>query len=196
MGWLIGPRYKISSDPNGIVSFRHVPAQHTLTGIVSVPSWWSELILVTKTYWLDGNGVEFTQEGTELILGVDAQKGQEVKITLPADMTSIDTIFDPKTREPKVESPNGKEQQDELKACEKGSVIIRGSQLWRSTVVTLGGQQADSISVLPNMKGIIATFNVVESSISGSEDLYLWTSEGEEFVRTVKISGECTKGTS
>jgi hypothetical protein len=31
MGWLIGPRYKISSDPKGLVSFRHVPIHHILT---------------------------------------------------------------------------------------------------------------------------------------------------------------------
>jgi hypothetical protein len=80
---------------------------------------------------------------------------------------------------------------EELRACEPGSVIIRGSQLWRSTVVTLGGQQADEISVLPNMKGIIARFYGVEPSISGSEDLYLWTSEGEVLVGNIEIIGEC-----
>ena len=194
MGWLIGPRYRISGDPDGLVSFRHVPTQHTLTGIVSVPSWWRDLTLVTRTYWLDENGVEYTQKGRELAQEVDVETGYEVKITLPADVTSIDTIFDPKRREPKVDRSAENDSQDELRACEKGTVVIRGSQLWRSTVVTLGGQQADSITVLPNMKGIIATFNVVEPSISGSEPLHLWTSEGEEFVRTMKVTGGCESG--
>lgn len=191
MGWLIGPRYKISADPEGLVSFRHVPSQHTLTGIVSVPSWWQELTLVTRTYWLDESGVKYTQAGEKLVAGTDAETGYEVRITLPADVTSIDTMFDPERREPRIDASTENDGQDQLRACEKGSVIIRGSQLWRSTVVTLGGQQADSIMVLPNMKGIIATFNRVEPSISGSEPLNLWTSEGEAFVRTMTINGGC-----
>ena len=191
MGWLIGPRYKISDDPDSSVSFRHVPTQHTLTGIVSVPSWWSELTLITRAFWLDENGVEYSQEGVALTPDSDAKTGHEVKITLPADVTSIDTVFDPKRRQPRLEESAGQGAQNELSACRKGTVVIRGSQLWRSTVVTLGGQQADSISVLPNMKGVIATFNRVEPSISGTEPLNLWTSEGELFVRNMAISGDC-----
>lgn len=41
-------------------------------------------------------------------------------------------------------------------------ILIRGERLWRSTVVTLGSQRADLITVLPDMSGIIATFNCVE----------------------------------
>ena len=189
MGWLIGPRYKISDDPNSPVTFRHVPTQNTLTGIVSVPSWWRELVLVTRTFWMDENGIEYTQDGKPLT--VDANDGHEIKITLPADSTSIYAVLDPKRREPRVDHAAEAREQDELMACRPGTVVIRGTQLWRSTVVTLGGQKADSISVLPNMKGIIATFNEVQPSIPGAEPLYVWTSEGEEFVRTMTISGQC-----
>lgn len=192
LGWLIGPRYKVSGDPDGLVSFRHVPTQHTLTGLISVPSWWNELTLVTRTYWLDENGVEFTEEGKELTPDVKAEKGNGVKISLPSDWTSIVNILNPKSRKPEIDEEDSSAGPDVLMACERGSVIIRGSQLWRSTVVTLGGQQADSISVLPNMKGIIATFKVVKPSVSGSEELYLWTSEGEAHVRTIAISGVCS----
>jgi hypothetical protein len=190
MGWLIGPRYKISSDPNGVVSFRHVPSQHALTGIISVPSWWTDLELTTKTYWLDENGVEFTVEGKALISGAETETGSKATIALPGDLTGILDVFEPKRRQPNVVSTSTKVLHH-LRACHEGSVIIRGSQLWRSTVVTLGAQQADLISVLPNMKGIIATFNTVNHSISGKESLYLWTSEGEKHVREILISGDC-----
>ena len=190
MGWLIGPRYRISNDSTGPVSFRHVPIQHTLTGIISVPSWWTELKLVTKTYWLDDNGVEFSADGMELTAGVDALSDQVATITLPGDFKSFEEIFDPKGRGPKVEPP---EEEYELWACKKGTVIIRGSQLWRSTVVTLGGQQADSILVLPNMEGVVATFDPVEPPATGSRSLDIWTSEGESHVSQVKIkdTGVC-----
>jgi hypothetical protein len=194
MGWLIGPRYRISGDPEGMVSFRHVPAQHTLTGIVSVPSWWNEINLLTRTYWLDENGREFTEDGTEIAPGAGAGLVEVAKVSLPSHWTGIVDVLDPKSRKPKVDTTV--EAVDELRACERGSVVIRGSQLWRSTVVTLGGQQADSIAVLPDMEGIIATFNEVEPSLSGSEPLYLWTSEGEAPVRTITVSGECESSTN
>lgn len=197
MGWLIGPRYKISNDSSGLVSFRHVPTQHTLTAIISVPSWWTELNLVTKTYWLNENGLELLEGGREWTSGLDEETGKLTTIALPADISNIVDILDPKRREPKIYFPT--ETTDlpaitpgELVACEPGSVVIRGSQLWRSTVVTLGAQQADSISVLPNMKGIIATFDKVSPSISGTEALYLWTSEGEANVGDISVGRECT----
>lgn len=191
MGWLIGPRYKISNDPDALVSFRHVPSQHTLTGIVSVPSWWGELVLETRTYWLDENGVEYSADGK--VIGAESADAESraVQITLPADVTTIYDVLDPKRREPRVNRFADRNEPTEIRACEEASVIIRGTQLWRSTVVTLGGQQADVISVLPNMEGVVATFHRVEPSISGTESLNIWTSEGEEFVREMSIIGEC-----
>lgn len=189
MGWLVGPRYKISTDTGGQVSFRHVPTQHTLTGIISVPSWWTEMKLITKTYWLDENGAEFSENGKALIDGVAAEKGDEVTIYLPGDLISVASVLDPERREPKVDQ--SATIPDQLIACEPGSVIIRGSQLWRSTVVTLGAQQANSISVLPSMKGIIATFDNVRPSSSGKETLYLWTSEGEASAGDISVGREC-----
>jgi hypothetical protein len=40
-----------------------------------------------------------------------------------------------------------------------------GGRLWRSTEVTLGSQVADRISVLPNMKGIVASFDCVQPQL-------------------------------
>jgi hypothetical protein len=41
-------------------------------------------------------------------------------------------------------------------------LLIEGTELWRSTVVTIGSQRAYKIEVLPNMKGIIAHFKKIE----------------------------------
>ncbi|MBE9550369.1 MAG: hypothetical protein IMF09_13280 [Proteobacteria bacterium] len=43
------------------------------------------------------------------------------------------------------------------------------------------------------MRGIIATFNLVDASKSGAESLYLWTSEGEENAGSISVKGECKK---
>jgi hypothetical protein len=43
----------------------------------------------------------------------------------------------------------------------EASVVVRGGRLWRSPIVKLGHQKADSIEVLPDMMGIIAKFECV-----------------------------------
>ncbi len=42
-------------------------------------------------------------------------------------------------------------------------LLITGERLWRNTVVTLGGQKADRIEILPDMVGIVATFRCIET---------------------------------
>jgi hypothetical protein len=187
MGWLIGPRYKVADDGSGSVSFRHVPTQVSLTGVISVPSWWTELTLVTRTYWLDENGREYSPDGRALSAGADAEPGTKSSISLPGDVTTIAEVLDPKRREPRVDQ--GAIIPQQLVACERGSLVIPGQQLWRSTVVTLGGSPASSISVLPNMKGLVATFDQVQPSITGSEALFLWTSEGGVHAGDLRING-------
>lgn len=70
--------------------------------------------------------------------------------------------------------------------------MIIGNELWRSPAVTLGGQKADEIEVLPSMKGIIATFEPVALTAQTSEgpvmvDLRAWNGDGYAFVREVEI---------
>ncbi|MEA2835334.1 MAG: hypothetical protein QOG66_3536 [Methylobacteriaceae bacterium] len=43
------------------------------------------------------------------------------------------------------------------------NLLLTGFRIWRSTEVTLGAQKSDSITVLPNMEGIVATFKCVEA---------------------------------
>ena len=182
MGWLIGPRFKLPSSAGEAVSFRHVPIQHSLTSIVSVPYWWKELKLVTKTYWLDGRGDRYSQSGAPL--DDDAYKtlvGEQTTVKLPYDTQGIENLLLGRRQGPQVISTVNEDRV--LMACTRGSVIIRGRELWRSTTVTLGAQRADEIMVLPNMNGIIATFNVVQPP-PGLETLkplklVVWTSGGE-----------------
>jgi hypothetical protein len=75
-----------------------------------------------------------------------------------------------------------------LTACEPGAILIPGRRLWRSTKVTLGHQQADSISVLPNMKGIIARFDRVRNPLSVPEEQKLGKNgQPHQIFRTVRV---------
>jgi hypothetical protein len=48
-----------------------------------------------------------------------------------------------------------------LEAGRSGKLVIMGARLWRGTVVTVGGQPADKITVLPDMKGVVAEYDCV-----------------------------------
>ena len=73
------------------------------------------------------------------------------------------------------------------------ALLIKGTNLWRSTEVTLGAQAADEIRVLPDMAGIIARFQTVKepTSVDGtlprSVDVNIWTSGGNQQVGEAKI---------
>jgi hypothetical protein len=56
---------------------------------------------------------------------------------------------------------------EQLIAGYPGDLLLQGDRLWRSTDVFLDAQRADSIRVLPDMKGIVAHFNCVLPFISG-----------------------------
>jgi len=81
---------------------------------------------------------------------------------------------------------------------EEFRIAIPGERLWRSTVVTLDGKKALEIEVMPDMRGILATFRFSEAEAkaarrpeNGSDatrdsdspterKLIVWTSEGND----------------
>ena len=54
--------------------------------------------------------------------------------------------------------------------------IIMGKRLWRNTVVTLGVVEHNTLKILPNMEGIIATFHL--DGMDCEKSIRVWTSEG------------------
>jgi hypothetical protein len=64
------------------------------------------------------------------------------------------------------------------------TLAIPGERLWRSTVVTLDGRKATQIEVMPNMEGLLATFDQFASDPASSvtRELSVWTSEGTDSV--------------
>ena len=72
-----------------------------------------------------------------------------------------------------------------VRPCLPFSVTLLGRRLWRSTVVTLAGERANRVLVMPNMNGIIATFdkaplpgNLSENDQEYYAQLTVWTSQG------------------
>jgi hypothetical protein len=150
------------------------PIQKSQLVLVSVPAYLDRLDISVETAWLESDGT--TEHG------LVSYKMPTVRV--PPDFEAFDTLVDQDERRhgPAIfKSFMGKEM---VRACGPAEIVIPGARLWRSATVTIGDQAADKITVLPNMQGLLATFNEVHVPSSRETDkeslvsLKVWTSEG------------------
>ncbi len=187
-GWVLSPPADIKF--NSALKFRPMqPTQRSLSALITVPSWWRKASIEVTTGWLRDNG-DFRPKTRQV---------ETHRIPLPIDFKSLDTILvgpgRRDSRRPSIALERLPER-IEVQACEKAEILIPGNRLWRSTVVTLDGQRADEVAVLPDMRGIIATFDPVgarrpwEKEEASLRRLQIWTSEGAASVVNVWVRGE------
>jgi hypothetical protein len=182
-GWVLGPKFKLEDKTwtlpwNKGFRFEHVPMQHNLAFTISVPEWWTEAKITIKRRWRSPKGK---------LLG-EAEEISHI-IELPGNLKGI-TRAVLEYRRPTI----AHQQAWDVLVNKEARLLISGSDLWRSTRVTLGGQVADAIEVLPSMEGIVATFNTVKEPVSvdgksprSGVPVRVWTSEGHQQAGTVTI---------
>ena len=158
-GWVIGGHGRMEST------------QKSGLALVSVPAWTNELSVHVDTGWVRDSGA-LAMTGS-----------YDFAVPIPPDYEAFDAFVGGSRvrREPRISNDLVAPYQV-LEACDDVSIIIPGFRLWRSTVVTLGSQLASRITVLPNMRGIIAKFdNLLAGNVPSAAEqvkLRVWTSEG------------------
>lgn len=202
LGWVISPQVTVGNNRKKI----HAPSQQSLSALISLPSWWHRIHLTVSTNWLnqdnDNNKVK--------------SEKNSYYVDLPTNYEHLEaTMLEKQQRAPELMTTML--DPINLTACRPGAIVIPGERLWRSSVVTLGNQTADEISVLPNMKGIIARFNSVENQMSIAENkrgdqekgvkdsgyeikrkVRVWTSQGMTLLpelATISVSQTCLQKT-
>ena len=211
-GWILGPKFLFSDRSKGEIRFRHTPVQNSLSAVISVPSWWTAINLEIDTCWVDQD--QLSQMRPALVQGFGPEEDRnfieglcDVELTgsrhnvdidyvvrLPGSVEELPRKFGYEIERVPAITGGGK-LADFYVGQENASLIIQGNELWRSTVVTMGHQKADNIEVLPNMKGILATFRKVDIPSEKIEhdpkgergrpvdcfvqsEIVVWTSEG------------------
>jgi hypothetical protein len=157
-GWVINPR-DIHLDSKGRLVYKQSLRKYAVSALISVPSWWRSLSISTITSWRDSNGKDH-----------QISEVSPVRIEIPSDYEAFEATLlglqgpelDGSALDP-IRLVAGNVPQ---------KILIPGRRLWRSTEVTLGDQPADSIEVLPNMKGIIAKFKQISDSSTPDEQAY------------------------
>lgn len=173
-GWILGPRFTIKNDGRAS-HFRHGTTPAALSGVISVPGWMSSLGLQVERKWV-------TEAGTTVKLD---RSPMTVPIRVKEDLYSIsEALATYSIRGPRPEA----RQHYALREGQSESIVIPGQNLWRNPVVMLGGQKADDVEVLPDMRGLRATFKDVKRPESGSTPIVVWTSEGHAEVGIAFVS--------
>jgi hypothetical protein len=163
------------------------PFQKSQFALVSVPAWTSRLQISVETGWLDASS-------EEKVAGKHSYS-----VPIPPDYEAFDSFIggQESVRRPQIND----ELMDgdiTLIACRRATVLIPGLRLWRSAMVTIGSERADRITVLPNMRGIVAEFTKLgRAAVGDGATLRVWTSEGvDSLPGKVKVTlpedvGEC-----
>ena len=171
-GWIIGPR--VPAIDGQRLTYVQGAGQYALSALVSMPSWWDEVEMQVRTTWRNTDGSSRSSEGKSYIMRI------------PTDFEPLEAaLLQIEQRKPTV--LESRLDAIALTACQPGAIVIPGRRLWRSTKVSLGYQVADEIAVLPDMKGIVATFRTVQNQASLDEQragddvrrpVRVWTSQG------------------
>lgn len=145
------------------------PIQKSQFVLLSLPAHLPNLELSIETGWLDRNSA-FRADKTDL----------PMTVALPPDYEAFDTLISGSRRYGPAIFDRLMERKS-IRACQEASILIPGARLWRSSLVTLAGQPADQITVMPNMRGIMAHFKQVRPLVGREEArLQVWTSEGSD----------------
>jgi hypothetical protein len=176
-GWVIGPRFAMPERAAAEPRFEQHASHHSLSAIVSAPSWWTRVEMQVLVYWFDPQSGQCTfEDGTPFKpcppkegWGAFGSRVQKLNVRLPGDTRilgeriarrlgklgkAIDDVKAPAiAKETMVITP--------VEVGREAEIIIPGQYLWRSPVVTLGSQRAKRIEILPNMNGIVAYFGPI-----------------------------------
>lgn len=143
--WIFGPRFQISEK--GDATFNHTPVQHSVQASIVVPGWWRKVRVTIETAWIDEEGNTVTELTTSKPFEVD----------LPGDISSLTSLLAASSRtgrpEPRIINVVGNVAQGPTK------LLVEGQELWRNPEVYVEAQKADRVQVLPDMRGITASWN-------------------------------------
>ena len=161
-GWLLGPRFRIRRGGWGRgprIVFEHTPVQHSLVAAVAVPAWWTEMKLTAKSQWQ-------RRKPTRPFYRSDfwEHASNEPSVALPADYSALTTFLlrtqrGERRRPPWILPLSG--GQALVHAGRNEQVLVLGRDLWRNPAVFIGFQRAKNVQVLPDMRGLLASFEPV-----------------------------------
>lgn len=166
ISWIVLPK------DEGIWGTRHSAQSVPLSAIVSLPSWWPGVRIVTETCWLRPkrmhaeSGRRLCPNTKEDVQGSHRHTAQ----ILPLPYNLEDVL--PKLgffliRYPYVDRFESSDIT--LESGREAQLRLTGKRLWKNPKVRIGEQWHTKVEVLPDMRGVVATFKCLGPLSHGSK---------------------------
>jgi len=197
-GWLLGPQ--VVTDPeNQNLALRQRVKPYDLYADLSLPGWWPYFNLKAYTAWAPNWR---TNDGSTAI--ANDSLARTVKVPMIQNSADLDgltgLILEASTGDRIVYPTIAEIKPAVVSACaDKIQFQIRGENIWRASLVHIGGLAIDqSINVLPDMRGILVEIATkdIPNIVDGDNDLTVWTKDGPatlpiNFQDVRKADGSC-----
>lgn len=158
VNWIVAPRQE-----EGERRPRHVASSRALSAIVSLPSWWAKLNVEITTCWVRPRNLQDRVAAGSLCEGVEGKKVRHIELPLPGKAQDVlQKLGFFILRTPYLDI--AQQATEPVEAGRRAQLRLVGGRLWKNPRVRLGTQWHDRIEVLPNMQGLVATFDCVQPS--------------------------------
>lgn len=172
-GWLLGAPFGIDSNHQPV--FAHVPVRQSFAVSIVAPVSLQSLNLTATASWLNEDG---TVSSSDLTVS-DATHNVLLPTDLEALTTAISRIHSPRETNLSIAPSTGWALRGG--STDPQTLLIFGQNLWRNPQVFVNSQEADTVDVLADMKGLLAHFNKFPSmgTTETNADLSVVTSQDD-----------------
>lgn len=161
ISWIVNPKNE------GFLGSRHIAQSIPLSAIVSLPSWWPGVRIATETCWIRPKRMH-AESGRSLCLDekplnspneLSQRARRHAAQMLPLPSNVEDVL--PKLgffliRYPYLDHFNSSDIS--LESGREVQLRLTGKRLWKNPMVRIGEQWHTKVEVLPDMRGVVATF--------------------------------------
>lgn len=167
LGWVLGPKFDLDK---GGGDFRHAPSRYDVSASIVAPAWVPRVNLSGNYHWIHARGgpasggqlwggehvVVHLPQPSDLLERVTRAVLERSMLHTPTGLNGISRRPRPEVWSPAVHAGR------KLLSGKNRTLLILGEELWRSPSVFVGGQQADSVTVTSDMRGLLAHFDRLE----------------------------------
>lgn len=167
-GWLLGPKVVIDPEKKQLL-LQHELAPYDLTVDLVAPGWWPRFdVEYCGTWGITTTSNSMGARGETGIAAWPCDTGTETRNSTTekrisrADLDGITGILLKNDDHPRLDLASiTRVEPSVISGCSgKVTLLVEGSRVWRTQSAYIGGLQASAISVLPDMAGIAATFDI------------------------------------
>lgn len=185
-GWLFGPRFAVKDSKS--LDLEQTVRAYGVNADISIPGWWGYVKLNLRSGWVSN------WEETQVLRngGSDPVSLVHKQVRLPVTASTYEALTNFIAAHELMQNSAifaSYVTPDVVPACASTVTFqVGGANIWRADSIYLAGVKAKSITVMPDMKGVAAQFDMNE--VFGS------LAQSDNALQQVPLSVSATQGTA